>query len=110
MRLVEAMRTQEQRNLWSMRWLIAGAFVQGGAVLYLGLGEAGRARVPVWAFYVWGLLALIVAALAAIAKAVQPKGGVLHLPLGPALIVPTTPQSTAAPVAPDPPPSAPPNE
>lgn len=92
-----------------MRWLIVSAFVQGGAVLYVALGAEGRARVPGWAFVVWGVLALIVAALAAIANAVRPNDGLLNLPLGPAY-VPTPPQSNVAPAAAPPPPSAPPNE
>ncbi len=94
--LVPAMREQEQRNLWSLRWLIVGAFVQGGAVLYLALGADGRAAVPPWAFYAWGVLALAVAALAAIAKAVHPKGGVLNLPLGPAVAPTLGPLAHAA--------------
>jgi lysozyme len=83
--IIPKMQEQERRHLWSLRWLIVGAFVQGGAVLYLALGADGRAHVPDWAFYAWGVLALFVAALAAIGKAMQPKGGVLNLPLGPAV-------------------------
>jgi hypothetical protein len=104
--LVQTMRQQEQRHLWSMRWLIVSAFVQSGAVLYIALGAEGRARVPGWAFVVWGVLALIVAALAAIANAVRPQDGVLNLPLGPAY-APRVPHAAAAPHAPPAAPSSP---
>ncbi len=104
--LRQAMQAQEQRNLWSLRWLIVGAFVQGGFLLYLSLGADGRAAVPVWALYAWGVLALCVAALAALAKSVHPKGGVLILPLGPA-VAPRMPSLRPTPVASAPPEPAP---
>jgi hypothetical protein len=85
MNLVDKMREHETRSFWSMRWVIVASFLQGAAVIFLAMDEAHRERIPEWLLDLWGVLEIIVAALAAIAATMHPKGGVMALPLGPAI-------------------------
>jgi hypothetical protein len=80
------MQEQESRKFWSMRWVIVASFLQAAAVFYLGLSPERRAAIPEWVVDLWGVLELAVAGLAAVAAAVHAPGGVLPMPLGPAVM------------------------
>jgi hypothetical protein len=93
------MQQQETAHFWSMRWVIVASVLQAAAVFYLGLAAENRARVPEWLLDAWVVLAVLVAMLAAIAAAVHPQGGVLALPLGPA-VMPGASRADAPPSSP----------
>lgn len=84
MSLKTYMQREETQRLWSMRWVIVGQFCMAGFLLAIAL-EARGLRIPVWVFWAFAVGMFIVALLASIAKAVQPPGGIMHLPLGDAV-------------------------
>ena len=85
MSLLSYMRTQEAKHLWALRWVITGQFCVAGFLLCMALATTGL-TMPAWLlwFFAGGMLA--VALLASIAKAVNPPGGHLQLPLGDAVL------------------------
>jgi hypothetical protein len=85
MSLLTYLRTQESLHLWSLRWIIVGNFCVAGFLLDTALAAHGM-TLPTWLLWVFAGGMIVVALLASIAKAVNPPGGHLQLPLGDAVM------------------------
>lgn len=99
MNLLTYMRTEEAKHIWSMRWVIVGNFCVAGFMLDVALAADGH-TLPAWLWWVFAGGMIVVALLASIAKAVNPPGGTLQLPLGNA-VMPAMPNVHPKPHTPD---------